>query len=60
MPICYHCGEEHHQLFHCNECGHDYCSIHILGSRRHRSGKYRFDRAQLTSKDDGDPGFTPF
>ena len=29
MPICFLCGEDYHQLFHCDGCGHDYCNLHI-------------------------------
>jgi len=28
MPICYHCGTEVSELFHCTKCGQSYCSIH--------------------------------
>jgi len=28
MPICYHCGENVNQTFHCNQCGQDYCVLH--------------------------------
>ena len=28
MPKCYHCAEDLPQLFHCNECGKDYCTFH--------------------------------
>lgn len=28
MPLCYHCGEEVSQVFHCDQCGQNYCSYH--------------------------------
>ena len=28
MPICYHCGREFNETFHCEKCGQNYCSLH--------------------------------
>ena len=28
MPMCYHCGTEVSESFHCSKCGQTYCSIH--------------------------------
>ncbi|NVM43508.1 MAG: hypothetical protein HWN79_01210 [Candidatus Lokiarchaeota archaeon] len=28
MPICYHCGTEVSESFHCTKCGQSYCSFH--------------------------------
>jgi Zn-dependent protease len=28
MPICYHCGTEISDVFHCSKCGQSYCSLH--------------------------------
>ncbi|MFX0010062.1 MAG: hypothetical protein ACFE9R_07090 [Candidatus Hermodarchaeota archaeon] len=28
MPICYHCGTEISNTFHCSKCGQSYCSLH--------------------------------
>jgi Zn-dependent protease len=28
MPICYHCGTEVSESFHCSRCGQSYCSFH--------------------------------
>ena len=28
MPICYHCGTEISNAFHCSKCGQNYCSFH--------------------------------
>ncbi|MFX1447495.1 MAG: hypothetical protein ACFFCG_05100 [Promethearchaeota archaeon] len=28
MPICYHCGTEVSESFHCSKCGQSYCSFH--------------------------------
>lgn len=28
MPICYHCGREFNETFHCEKCGQTYCSLH--------------------------------
>jgi len=28
MPICYHCGREFTETFHCEKCGQKYCSLH--------------------------------
>ena len=28
MPICYHCGSEVSESFHCTKCGQSYCSLH--------------------------------
>ena len=28
MPICYHCGREFNDTFHCEKCGQNYCSLH--------------------------------
>lgn len=28
MPICYHCGTEISDSFHCSKCGQSYCSFH--------------------------------
>ena len=28
MPICYHCGREFNEVFHCEKCGQTYCSLH--------------------------------
>ncbi|MHA1149312.1 MAG: M50 family metallopeptidase [Promethearchaeota archaeon] len=28
MPLCYHCGEEVSQTYHCFQCGQDYCYNH--------------------------------
>ena len=28
MPVCYHCGINTPETFHCSKCGQDYCSFH--------------------------------
>lgn len=28
MPICYHCGRETSELYHCNKCNQNYCVFH--------------------------------
>ncbi|MBY9010023.1 MAG: hypothetical protein KGD74_09180 [Candidatus Lokiarchaeota archaeon] len=28
MPVCYHCGTEVSESFHCTKCGQSYCSLH--------------------------------
>jgi Zn-dependent protease len=28
MPICYHCGREVNEIFRCEKCGQNYCSVH--------------------------------
>ena len=28
MPLCYHCGTDVPESFHCTKCGQSYCSLH--------------------------------
>jgi len=30
MPICYHCGRETNDIYHCNRCQQSYCTLHKI------------------------------